>query len=83
MAAKRAKKKRIANEGGTNETGGEQKTWRTGDGRFAGDLPAKQRKLLYPAGCREHLRETIVQPSGPKRVLKKSCFEGYGLQPVP
>ena len=61
-AASKAKKgERVANEGGTNETGGEQKTWRTGDGRFAGDLPAKQRRLLYPAGCREHLRKALAR----------------------
>ena len=66
MATKRAAQKivrgkRIANEGGTNETGGEQRTWRSGDGRFAGDLPAKQRRLLYPAGCREHLRKALAR----------------------
>jgi len=66
MATKRAAQKivrgkRIANEGGTNETGGEQSTWRSGDGRFAGDLPAKQRRLLYPAGCREHLRKALAR----------------------
>src|ERR1700722_8307918 len=66
MAIQRAKRKagtdkRAANDGGTNETGGEQKTWRTGDGRFAGDLPAKQRRLLYPAGCREHLRKALAR----------------------
>jgi hypothetical protein len=66
MATKKAaaitgKGKRIANEGGSNEIGGEQKTWRTGDGRFAGDLPAKQRRLLYPAGCREHLRKALAK----------------------
>src|SRR5580698_9056506 len=66
MATQRAKRKagvskQAANEGGTNETGGEQKTWRTGDGRFAGDLPAKQRRLLYPAGCREHLRKALAK----------------------
>jgi hypothetical protein len=55
------KAERAANEGGTNETGGEQKTWRTGNGRFAGDLPAKQRRLLYPAGCREHLRKALAR----------------------
>lgn len=57
MATKMAKKtERLANKGGLNEMGGEQKTWRTADGRFAGSLPPKQRKFLYPAGCREHLR---------------------------
>jgi len=59
MTTKRGK--RIANEGGANETGGEQKIWRTEDGRFAGDLPAKQRRLLYPAGCREHLRKALAR----------------------
>lgn len=39
---------------------------RWGDGRFAGDLPAKQPRLLYPAGCREHLRKAMVQCSGSK-----------------
>jgi hypothetical protein len=63
MATKKAaeKSKPVANEGGSNETGREQKTWRTGDGRFAGDLPAKQRRLLYPAGCREHLRKALAK----------------------
>jgi len=62
MAAKGAKKmEQLANEGGLNETGGEQKTWRTGDGRFAGALPARTRRFLYPRGCREHLRKTLAQ----------------------
>jgi len=70
MATKKAKQRAtpltrkgelVANGGGTNETGGEQRTWRTGDGRFAGDLPAKQRRLLYPAGCREHLRKALAK----------------------
>jgi hypothetical protein len=61
-AADKGKKlERRSNEGGTNETGGEQKTWRTGDGQYAGDLPAKQRRLLYPAGCREHLRKALAR----------------------
>jgi hypothetical protein len=66
MATQRARDKkqggeRVANAGGTNETGGEQKTWRTTDGRFAADMPAKQRRLLYPAGCREHLRKALAR----------------------
>ena len=66
MAAQQAKSRkrsaeRTSNTGGTNEIGGEQKTWRTGDGRFAGDLPSKQRRLLYPAGCREHLRKALAR----------------------
>ena len=60
-APKTRRGERVANEGGTNETGGEQRAWRTGDGRFAGDLPAKQRRLLYPAGCREHLRKALAR----------------------
>ena len=66
MATQRARDRKqggeqVANEGGTNETGGEQKTWRTADGRFAADMPAKQRRLLYPAGCREHLRKALAR----------------------
>jgi hypothetical protein len=62
QGAKKAKRsEQTANEGGTNETGAEQTTWRTGDGRFAGDLPAQQRRLLYPAGCREHLRKALAK----------------------
>jgi hypothetical protein len=61
VRGKAKKGERPANDGGTNETGGEQKSWRTGEGRFAGDLPAKQRRLLYPAGCREHLRKALAR----------------------
>jgi len=66
MATQRARDRKqggeqVANEGGTNETGAEQKAWRTADGRFAADMPAKQRRLLYPAGCREHLRKALAR----------------------